>query len=108
MKPCLLVIDNANELEDLRTHYKDLRRCPNFHALLTSRLPSFEQAKMLMIDGLPEDKALELFEKYYPKLQAAEIPLVKSIRTAVGGNTLTLIEKLDTRKPCCLLKADIG
>ncbi|MFM8362225.1 MAG: CHAT domain-containing protein, partial [Haliscomenobacter sp.] len=30
-RPCLLVIDNANELEDLEAYYPQLQRCSNFH-----------------------------------------------------------------------------
>ena len=42
-KPCLLVIDNANELKDLEDNYLLLRSCPNFHLLLTSRIRSEER-----------------------------------------------------------------
>ena len=74
-KPCLLVIDNANELEDLEQNYLRLRRCTNFHLLLTSRLTQFAQAAFYPIEGLPEAVALDLFRRHYPKLKAAEEPL---------------------------------
>jgi tetratricopeptide (TPR) repeat protein len=89
-RPCLLVIDNANERSDLDQYYQALRRCANFHLLLTSRIPDYEQAERYRIEGLPADKALELFKRHYPKLQEEEAPLVLQIRTAVGGNTLVL------------------
>jgi tetratricopeptide (TPR) repeat protein len=89
-RPCLLVIDNANERSDLDQYYQALRRCANFHLLLTSRIPDYEQAERYRIEGLPADKALELFKRHYPKLQEEEVPLVLQIRTAVGGNTLVL------------------
>ena len=89
-KPCLLVIDNANEVDDLEKNYQNLRRCPNFHLLLTSRILEFALAATYQIQGLPEAEALALFKKYYPKLQADEEPIFKQIRTAVGGNTLVV------------------
>ncbi len=89
-RPCLLVIDNANEVDDLQKHYLHLRRCSNFHLLLTSRITNFEKAEFYPINGLPEPEALDLFRRHYPKLQADEETLVRQIRTAVGGNTLVL------------------
>ncbi|WP_411728392.1 tetratricopeptide repeat protein [Methyloglobulus sp.] len=90
-KPCLLVIDNANEVEDLEKNYQNLRRCSNFHLLLTTRITEFEQAELYRIDGLPENQALALFEKHYRKtLQDDEVAIFKQIRTAVGDNTLVV------------------
>ncbi|MEI6411509.1 MAG: NB-ARC domain-containing protein, partial [Bacteroidota bacterium] len=88
--PCLLVIDNANELEDLDATYQYLRRLTNFHLLLTTRVTNFEQAETYRIEGLPYDKALELFQKYYPKFQPGEEDLFRHIRDAVAGNTLVI------------------
>ena len=89
-KPCLLIIDNANEIDDLKQNYQNLRRCTNFHLLLTSRVNHFEHAEYYHIDGLPYDKALELFRKYYPKHTEAENQLFEKIHTAIGGNTLVV------------------
>ncbi|MEZ4988284.1 MAG: NB-ARC domain-containing protein [Saprospiraceae bacterium] len=89
-KPCLLVIDNANELEDLEKNYILLRRCSNFHLLLTSRITHFEQAATHAIEGLPEAEALALFKRHYPKMKAEEEPLFAAIYHAVGGNTLVV------------------
>ncbi len=89
-KPCLLVLDNANELDELETHYQRLRRCSNFHLLLTTRITDFEQAETCRIEGLPEGEALELFRKYYPKFQPGEEAIFKQIRSAVGANTLVV------------------
>ncbi|MFZ2897182.1 MAG: NB-ARC domain-containing protein [Saprospiraceae bacterium] len=89
-RPCLLVIDNANELEDLEANYLYLRRCSNFHLLLTSRIQQFERAQTYRIEGLPEPEVLQLFREYYPKLQSGEAEIVKEIRRAVGANTLVL------------------
>ncbi|MBK7364078.1 MAG: tetratricopeptide repeat protein [Nitrosomonas sp.] len=89
-KPCLLVIDNANELSDLEANYQRLRRCSNFHLLLTTRITHFERAEACAINGLPQDDALTLFEKYYRALDDDEKALFFPIREAVGGNTLVL------------------
>ncbi len=89
-KPCLLVIDNANELPDLDANYQYLRRCSNFHLLLTTRITHFEQAEACAINGLLQDDALALFEKYYRVLDDNEKALFFQIREAVGGNTLVL------------------
>ena len=52
--PCLLIIDNANELEDLEANYDTLRRCPNFHLLITSRINYFRGEPVFRIKGLEE------------------------------------------------------
>ncbi|MGH7597031.1 MAG: AAA family ATPase [bacterium] len=88
--PCLLVIDNANELDDLETNYLNLRRCPNFHALLTTRITEFSQAESYRIDSLPEAEALQLFRTHYPGHRGQEDALFRQIRIAVGGNTLVI------------------
>ena len=90
-KPCLLVIDNANELSDLEDNYQRLRQLPNFHLLLTTRITTFQQAATHRIEGLPEAEALALFQQYYPQFQPQTEKLVfKAIREAVGGNTLVV------------------
>ncbi len=40
-QPCLLVIDNANELSDLEQYYPRLQRCTNFHILFTTRVSTY-------------------------------------------------------------------
>lgn len=92
-RPCLLVIDNANEPEDLGEYYTKLMACSNFHILLTTRVTEFEQLKSYKVEGLPEDKALELFREYYPGHNAEEDPVFTAIWEATGRNTL-LIELL--------------
>ncbi|MCP4264050.1 MAG: tetratricopeptide repeat protein [Candidatus Brocadiaceae bacterium] len=88
--PCLLVIDNANEIKDLEQIYQNLRRCSNFHILLTTRITEFGQAECYKIDSLPEAEALQLFRKYYPKHRDSEDVLFQQIRASVGGNTLVI------------------
>ncbi|MCI5082494.1 MAG: NB-ARC domain-containing protein [Saprospiraceae bacterium] len=87
-KPCLLVIDNANELEDLQTSYESLRKCPNFHLLLTTRIRKFTGAKMHEIKGLPYSQALKLFERHYQELHSEEQKIFKGIHQAINHNTL--------------------
>ena len=90
-RPCLLVIDNANDPEDLEANYQHLRRCSNFHLLLTTRITTFERAGTYTIQGLPEDKALKLFRRHYTKFQPEiEGALFQQLYAAVGGNTLVL------------------
>ena len=89
-KPCLLVLDNANELPDLEANYQRLRQCSNFHLLLTTRITNFKKAKTHPIEHLPKKEALDLFEQHYRPLLPDERDLFSEIREAVGGNTLVL------------------
>jgi NB-ARC domain len=88
--PCLLIIDNANEIEDLQQNYEHLRRCPNFHVLLTSRINDYRHAQFFKIESLSPEQALLVFREHYPKLQSQEEPIFEGIYDAVGGNTLVL------------------
>jgi tetratricopeptide (TPR) repeat protein/type II secretory pathway predicted ATPase ExeA len=89
--PCLLVIDNANNLDDLKTHYHNLRRCTNFHLLLTTRITHLDHAPTYTIEGLPYEQALKLFKKHYSiSLTEEEQDLFRAIHTAVGQNTLVV------------------
>jgi tetratricopeptide (TPR) repeat protein len=65
---------------------------------------------------LPEEKALELFMKYYTEHQRDEDELFKQIRTAVGGNTLVIellaknlqnINKLESQYSLAKLLTDL-
>lgn len=89
-KPCLLVVDNANELDDLEAYYPRLRQCTNFHLLLTTRIREFGHADTYPIEGLPEKEALEMFQRHYQVLSPDERALFMQIRKAVGSNTLVL------------------
>jgi tetratricopeptide (TPR) repeat protein len=89
-KPCLLILDNANDAEDLTTHYNLLRRCSNFHILITSRLSRFEDAHCYPIDAIDENTALSLFKRHYPRHRREDDDLFRSVYHAVGGNTLVL------------------
>lgn len=89
-KPCLLVIDNANNLSELENYYLALRSCANFHILMTTRITEFEQAACHKIRSLPCEHAIALFKKHYPSHQAPEDPLLQNILAAVGYNTLVI------------------
>lgn len=89
-KPCLLVLDNANDADEIGKYYQDLNACANFHILLTSRITSFALAATYPIPPLDEEHALALFKKHYPGHRDNDDEVLKAIRNAVGGNTLVL------------------
>ncbi|HRJ15762.1 MAG TPA: NB-ARC domain-containing protein, partial [Saprospiraceae bacterium] len=89
-KPCLLVVDNANELEDLETYYPQLQRCTNFHVLFTTRVNEYAAAAFYKIPPLPEETALMAFREHYKAFETAEEPVFRELYEAVGGNTLVL------------------
>ena len=89
-KPCLLVLDNANDADDLGNYYQALHTCANCHVLLTTRITTFEQAEMYPIPPLGEADALRLFKKHYTGHRDKDEELFKAIYIAVGGNTLAL------------------
>jgi tetratricopeptide (TPR) repeat protein len=88
--PCLLIIDNANDAEELAQHWGLLHACTNCHILLTSRLNGFNGAGYYPIAALPEDVALRVFNSHYPQHRSEDDGLFASIYQAVGGNTLVL------------------
>jgi len=89
-KPCLLVIDDADDLKDVEEVYLSLRRCSNFHILLTTRLQKFHNVQTYPLAVLSKEKALELFRQLYPYHQQTEDNLFFEIREAIGGNTLVI------------------
>jgi len=89
-KPCLLVVDNANELEDIERYYPQLQRCTNFHILFTTRVNEYPAASFFKIRPLPVDTALQAFREHYKAFEAAEEPVFRELYEAVNGNTLVL------------------
>jgi len=89
-KPCLLVIDNANSLDDLASHCHALNACSNFHLLLTTRITEFEHAEIHAIKPLDEKNAITLFARLYPNHNRKEDNLLQNILEAVGYNTLVI------------------
>ena len=89
-RPCLLVIDNANSLDDLESHYHALNACSNFHLLLTTRITEFAHAEVHAIRPLDEKNAITLFTRLYPNHNRKEDNLLQKILEAVGYNTLVI------------------
>ena len=95
--PCLLVIDNANEIDDLRLHYAIFNKLDNFHILVTTRITKLEQATSLTLGALSDADCKALFRQYYPSHHvsdsshnAGEDSLLARLSDAVGSNTLVL------------------
>ncbi len=89
-KPCLLVLDNANDIEDLEKYYLLLRKCTNFHLLLTSRINEYAQANTYKVNSLSKKNALKLFRRYFPQHKEEENILFENIYDAIDGNTLVI------------------
>jgi tetratricopeptide (TPR) repeat protein len=91
-KPCLLILDNANHEKDLLDNLHALRKCTNFHILLTSRLADLAYTAKYPLGTLDIAQARQLFKQHYPLLEAteAETRLFNDIYGAVAGNTLVL------------------
>lgn len=115
-KPCLLILDNANDEKDLNDNIIALRKCQNFHILLTSRLSEAPCTEKYPIGTLSKPFAIQLFKKHYPLLEESEMPLLEEIYDAVGGNTLVLellaknltnFNKLKKRYTLLQLKTDL-
>jgi hypothetical protein len=85
-----LVVDNANELEDLETYYPQLQRCTNFHVLFTTRVNEYAAAAFYKIPPLPMELALLAFREHYKAFEPAEEPVFRELYEAVNGNTLVL------------------
>ena len=83
-KPKLLVIDNAHE--NLAEHYNKLPKAPGWHLLVTSR-KHIDHFKIINLDFLPEDEAIELFKKYHNDFSTEEI---QTIVKGVELHTLTI------------------
>ncbi|ACF14180.1 TPR repeat-containing protein [Chloroherpeton thalassium ATCC 35110] len=89
-KPCLLIVDNANRLEELEKYYGKLRSCPNFHILLTSRVRELSNAKTHFVGHLDKQIAKKLFTVHYPAHRREEDELLEALLKAVGYNTLVI------------------
>ncbi|MBT9099009.1 tetratricopeptide repeat protein [Methylovulum psychrotolerans] len=88
---CLLIIDNANNAEELATQWGFLSKCSNCHILLTSRINSFDDAACYRVEALSEADALNVFKTHYKRHRIEDDELFGSIYQAVGGNTLVLV-----------------
>lgn len=89
-KPCLLIIDNANNLNDLDKWYPYLRSCSKLHLLLTTRISRYENAASYQVNALNDADAKLLFKKHYRNYNDSEDNLLQSILVAIGYNTLVI------------------
>jgi tetratricopeptide (TPR) repeat protein len=91
LKPnCLLIVDNANALDELENNYAALGRLSNFHILITSRVSEFADVKQHAVAQLSQDEAKALFCRYYPGHDSNEDELLTDVFVAVGYNTLVI------------------
>ncbi len=89
-KPCLLILDNANDAEDLGKYAVALGKCSNFHILLTSRLENFANTHRYALGALDKVAALQVFQQNYQYYETTDETLFYEIFLAVGGNTLVM------------------
>ncbi len=90
-KPCLLIIDDVNDYEDLKNNLDKLIECSNLHILITSHITNFNLVKNYQVKELGEEQTFELFKEYYPMHKETEDALLKEICRAVGQNTLVIM-----------------
>ena len=88
--PILLVLDNANKHDDLSEQYRELRKSPTLHILITSRVTSLSNIPIHSIKAFDDDEAYKLFTRYYADVQQEEKELLYAIFQAVGYNTLVI------------------
>ncbi|WP_448520261.1 hypothetical protein, partial [Rhodoflexus sp.] len=92
--PCLLVLDNADDAEELKKSYYDiLSKLQKFHILITSRVSAIPHLKGIVpytIKGLENEDALQLFKKYYEAYTGNEDDIFLKIYQAVDRNTLVV------------------
>ncbi len=87
-KDCLLVLDNANDKDDI-AEFEQYFTGLGWHVLLTSRCHKVLENE-LYIDHLPEPLAKELFKKYYTEESPAFDTMLDRFLKAVGYNTLCI------------------
>ena len=89
--PCLLVLDNANDPEDIRSFLQKIKGL-NWHILLTSRCSGVmtDPHSEYSITGLPPDLAKQLFKRNHSETSADFEALLDRFLLAVGYNTLCI------------------
>ncbi|MFK7946633.1 MAG: NB-ARC domain-containing protein [Saprospiraceae bacterium] len=88
--PSLLIIDNANDFEDLDKNRKSLE-LDNFDVLVTTRVTKqWDNTTTHKIKPLTKAKARQLFKKYYPQHDKTENALLDKLFVTVNRNTLVI------------------
>ncbi len=89
-RPVLLVLDNADRLDDLTQNHQLLRQLPNTHILITSRINNFAQIANYPVETLTEEYAIQLFKQHFKAFKEEETPLLIKLLPAIGFNTLVI------------------
>lgn len=90
-KPCLLIMDNANEITDIEKYHGALLQCTNFHILLTTRVNTkIHNTEIYEVKPLTPEAALQLFTKHYKTHDTNENDLFFAIYESVNRNTLVV------------------
>ncbi len=89
-KPGLLVIDNANDFDDLNNIYPALRKCSSLHLLITTRVTKCSHAEMYPVNCLNEKNAKKLFVSHYAEHNPSDDNILNLVMEAVGYNTLVI------------------
>jgi Flp pilus assembly protein TadD len=90
-EPCLLIIDNANEINDIEKYHGALLQCANFHVLLTTRVnKKLHNTELYEVKPLDKIDALALFKAHYAEHDAAEDTLFFTLFEKVNRNTLVV------------------
>ncbi len=90
-KPCLLIIDNVNDYEDLKNNLDKLNECSNFHILITTHITNINLTMSYPIKELNQEQTFALFKEYYPMHKDTDDVLLSEICRAVGQNTLVIM-----------------
>lgn len=88
--PCLIVLDDANNLSDLEKHISFLKKMSNCHVLITSRITELENIPTYRLQHLSKNIAVQIFKKHYPKHLDTEGGLLDNLLEAIGYNTLVI------------------
>lgn len=89
-RPVLVIIDNANDIEDLAASYGLLRQFHDTHILLTSRIEECQDIPTHKINHLTKETSNKLFKHYYKVFKEEEQQLLDEMLKAIGYNTLVI------------------
>ena len=89
-QPSLMVIDNADDMDELAKSHPMLRSCTNLHVLVTTRVTELKDAEIYPVSQLSEEEAKKLFIKHYKSYSESEEELLIQILEAIGYNTLVI------------------